>query len=173
MIAKYIGYAIPKIQRKFILPILEKLRNANYTFHGQSELVVNGTPEYRSNAIDFFSSIRKNVPTNVTPTKGFTKCFVALLDSNIPLQWIGNKRLREQLVLSDVNPEFAKSPSFRKRSKEKLVKLYLNAKEPSSFGGVKGECGVHRHDVQKRLSQQDVFTHYTNLIVINYCIWSK
>ncbi|GFQ81658.1 uncharacterized protein TNCT_9761 [Trichonephila clavata] len=109
MMAKYIGYAVPKTQRKFILPILEKLRNANYTFNDQSELEVNGKPQYRSNVIDLFSYMMKNERTNVTPPKGFTKFFEAILESNIPLQWIGNKRFREQLVLSDVNPEFAKS----------------------------------------------------------------
>ncbi|GFR16920.1 uncharacterized transposon-derived protein F54H12.3 [Trichonephila clavata] len=109
MMAKYIGYAVPKTQRKFILPILEKLRNANYTFNDQSELEVSGKPQYRSNVIDLFSYMMKNERTNVTPPKGFTKFFEAILQSNIPLQWIGNKRLREQLVLSDANPEFAKS----------------------------------------------------------------
>ncbi|GFR01053.1 uncharacterized protein TNCT_16661 [Trichonephila clavata] len=109
MMAKYIGYAVPKTQRKFILPILEKLRNANYTFNDQIELEVNGKPQYRSNVIDLFSYLMKNERTNVTPPIGFTKFFEAILDSNIPLQRIGNKRLREQLVYSDANPEFAKS----------------------------------------------------------------
>ncbi|GFT25893.1 uncharacterized protein TNCV_1518511 [Trichonephila clavipes] len=45
MMAKYIGYVIPKTQWKFILPIQEKLRNANYTFNDQSELEVNGKPQ--------------------------------------------------------------------------------------------------------------------------------
>ncbi|GFQ97488.1 uncharacterized protein TNCT_111771 [Trichonephila clavata] len=73
------------------------------------ELEVSGKPQYRSNVIELFSYMMKNERTNVTPPKGFTKFFEAILESNIPLQWIGNKRLREQLVLSDANPEFVKS----------------------------------------------------------------
>ncbi|GFX90526.1 uncharacterized transposon-derived protein F54H12.3 [Trichonephila clavipes] len=44
---------------------------------------------------------------------------------------------------------------------ERLRKLYFNPKEPSSFGGVKRlskASGVHLNDVQKWLSQQDVYT---------------
>ncbi|GFV85124.1 uncharacterized transposon-derived protein F54H12.3 [Trichonephila clavipes] len=43
----------------------------------------------------------------------------------------------------------------------RLIKLYFNPKEPSSFGGMKRlskASGVHLNDVQKWLSQQDVYT---------------
>ncbi|GFX52885.1 uncharacterized protein TNCV_2430311 [Trichonephila clavipes] len=32
MIAKFIAYTIPKSRKKYIIPILEKLRDVNYTF---------------------------------------------------------------------------------------------------------------------------------------------
>ncbi|GFX47180.1 uncharacterized protein TNCV_2747561 [Trichonephila clavipes] len=118
MIAKYIGYVVPKVQKKYILPILEKLKDANYTFNDKNELEINGKPEYRSNAIDIFSYIMKNDRSVLTPPKGFNKFFTAIHDSNIPLQWIRNKRLREQLLLSDANPAFTKpSPQSPKVTK--------------------------------------------------------
>ncbi|GFU04883.1 chromo domain-containing protein [Trichonephila clavipes] len=42
----------------------------------------------------------------LTPPTGFAKFYAALRHVNIPLEWIGNKRLREQLLLSDANPAF-------------------------------------------------------------------
>ncbi|GFY75058.1 uncharacterized protein TNIN_177501 [Trichonephila inaurata madagascariensis] len=112
MMAKYIGYAVPKTQQKFFLPIVEKLKNAN-EFNDQR--AGNGKPEYRSNVTYLFSYMMKNERTNVTPPKGFTKFFEIILETSTPLQWIGNKRLREQLVSSDANPEFVKSsPSSSK-----------------------------------------------------------
>ncbi|GFX60957.1 uncharacterized protein TNCV_1897171 [Trichonephila clavipes] len=121
MLAKYIGYVVPKVQKKYILPILEKLKDANYTFNDKNELEINGKPEYRSNAIDLFSYIMKNDRSVLTPPKGFNKFFTAIHDSNIPLQWI----------------------------------------EQGSFGGVErlsNASGLRRRDVQKWLSQQDVYT---------------
>ncbi|GFU41565.1 chromo domain-containing protein [Trichonephila clavipes] len=44
---------------------------------------------------------------------------------------------------------------------ERLRKLYFNPKEQGSFGGVErlsNASGLHRRDVQKWLSQQDVYT---------------
>ncbi|GFY28129.1 uncharacterized transposon-derived protein F54H12.3 [Trichonephila clavipes] len=143
ILAKYIGHAIPKTRKKYILPILETLKDANYTFNDKNEFEVDGKPEYR-----------------------FAKFYVALRHVNIPLEWIGNKRLREQLLLSDTNPAFTKitprSPEIKKMEKlNRLRKLYFNPKEPSSFGGVKRlskASEVHLNDVQKWLSQQDVYT---------------
>ncbi|GFR25815.1 hypothetical protein TNCT_365321 [Trichonephila clavata] len=96
----------------------------------------------------------KNDQRVLTPT-GFAKFYTELRHVNIPLEWISNKRLREQLLLSDANPVFTKitpySPEIKKMAKlDRLRKLYFNPKEPSSFGGVKRlskASGVHQHDV--------------------------
>ncbi|GFU97752.1 putative uncharacterized transposon-derived protein F54H12.3 [Trichonephila clavipes] len=166
ILAKYIGYAIPKTRKKYILPILETLKDANYTFNDKNEFEVDGKAEYRSNVVDLFTYMMKNDQRVLTPPTGFAKFYAALRHVNIPLEWIGNKRLREQLLLSDANPAFTKitprSPEIKKMEKlDRLRKLYFNPKEPSSFGGVKRlskASGVHLNDVQKWLSQQDVYT---------------
>ncbi|GFX40266.1 uncharacterized transposon-derived protein F54H12.3 [Trichonephila clavipes] len=108
ILAKYIGYAIPKTRKKYILPILETLKDANYTFNDKNEFEVDGKPEYRSNVVDLFSYMMKNDQRVLTPPTGFAKFYAALRHVNIPLEWIGNKRLREQLLLSDANPAFTK-----------------------------------------------------------------
>lgn len=109
-LSRFIGYGVPKTTRKFILPILEKLRQNGYTFNEQNELEVNGKAEYRSNVIDLFSYMMKN-ERNALPPRGFNLFFNAIHKSNIPLQWIRNKYLRDQLILSEVNPRLSKKTS--------------------------------------------------------------
>ncbi|GFV84481.1 uncharacterized protein TNCV_5007431 [Trichonephila clavipes] len=60
MIAKFIAYTIPKSRKKYIIPILEKLRDVNYTFNEMKELQKDGKIEYRSNGIDLFSYLMRN-----------------------------------------------------------------------------------------------------------------
>ncbi|GIY30402.1 uncharacterized protein CEXT_323601 [Caerostris extrusa] len=55
MIAKHISYTIPK---KYILPILERLRETNYVFNEMNELEKDGKTEYRRNGIDLFNYMR-------------------------------------------------------------------------------------------------------------------
>ncbi|GFX92727.1 uncharacterized protein TNCV_3180311 [Trichonephila clavipes] len=108
ILAKYIEYAIPKTRKKYILPILETLKDANYTLNDKNEFQGDGKREYCSNVVDLFSSMMKNNQRVLTPPTGFAKFYAALRHVNIPLEWIGNKRLREQLLLSDANPAFTK-----------------------------------------------------------------
>ncbi|GIY61083.1 uncharacterized protein CEXT_266881 [Caerostris extrusa] len=58
MIAKYIAHAVPKTRKKYILPIMEKLR-----------MVRMG--EYRSNGNDLFSYLTRNERTDRNPPIGF------------------------------------------------------------------------------------------------------
>ncbi|GFU09400.1 uncharacterized protein TNCV_143801 [Trichonephila clavipes] len=69
MIAKIHWICCTEGAEKYILPILEKLKDANYTFNDKNELEINGKPEYRSNAIDLFSYIMKNDRSVLTPPK--------------------------------------------------------------------------------------------------------
>ncbi|GFX84894.1 uncharacterized protein TNCV_4997261 [Trichonephila clavipes] len=78
----------PEVQR------LQTLKDANYTFNDKNEFEVDGKPEYRSNVVDLFSYMMKNDQRVLTPPTGFTKFYAALRHVNIPLEWIGNKRLR-------------------------------------------------------------------------------
>ncbi|GFV28547.1 uncharacterized protein TNCV_3984981 [Trichonephila clavipes] len=118
IMATYIRYAIPKTRKKYILSILETLKGANYTFNDKNEFEVDGKPEYRSNVVDLFSYMMKNDQRVLTPPTGFAKFYAASRHVNIPLEWIGNKRLREQLLLSDAHPAFTKitphSPEIKK-----------------------------------------------------------
>lgn len=106
-LSRLIGYVVPKTSRKFILPILEKLRNNGYTFNEQNELEVNGKAEYRSNVIDLFSYMMKN-ERNALPPRGYNHFFNAIQKSNIPLQWIRNKYLRDQIMLSEADISYSK-----------------------------------------------------------------
>ncbi|GFR02644.1 uncharacterized protein TNCT_246331 [Trichonephila clavata] len=119
IMAKYIGYSISKTRKKYILPILETLRDANYTFSDKNEFDFNGITQRNSHAVDLFSYMMKNVQRVLTPPTGFAKFYTALRHVNIPLEWIGNKRLREQLLLADANPVFTKitphSPEIKKK----------------------------------------------------------
>ncbi|GFX69195.1 uncharacterized protein TNCV_3563711 [Trichonephila clavipes] len=108
ILAKYIGYAISKTRKKYILPILGTLKNANYTFNDKNEFEVDSKPEYCSNVVDLYSYMMKNDQRVLTPPTGFAKFYASLRHVNIPMEWIGNKRLREQLLLSDANPAFTK-----------------------------------------------------------------
>ncbi|GFU87492.1 uncharacterized protein TNCV_2446261 [Trichonephila clavipes] len=83
ILAKYIGYAIPKTRKKYILPILETLKDANYTFNDKNEFEVDGKPEYRSNVVDLFSYMMKKDQRVLTPPTGFAKFYVALRHMNI------------------------------------------------------------------------------------------
>ncbi|GFQ69352.1 uncharacterized protein TNCT_496581 [Trichonephila clavata] len=108
IMAKYIGYSIPKTRKKNILPILETFREANYTFNDKNEFDFNGDTQRNSHIVDLFSYMMKNDQRILTPPTGFAKFYTVLHHVNIPLEWIGNKRLREQLLLSDANPVFTK-----------------------------------------------------------------
>ncbi|GFY22020.1 uncharacterized protein TNCV_3296641 [Trichonephila clavipes] len=76
IMAKYIGYAIPKSGKKYILPILETLKDANYTFNDKNGFEVD-EPEYRSNVVDLFSYMMKNDQRVLTPSTGFAKFYAA------------------------------------------------------------------------------------------------
>ncbi|GFT22276.1 hypothetical protein NPIL_143061 [Nephila pilipes] len=96
---------------KCVLPILEKLNAANYTFNNKkNELETNGKPDYRSNARDIFSYMMKNSQSNVI-LQTIPYIVHGYHERDIPMQWIGNKRLREQLIRSDANSMFEKISS--------------------------------------------------------------
>ncbi|GFW01590.1 uncharacterized protein TNCV_4085051 [Trichonephila clavipes] len=93
MIAKYIAYTIPKTRKKYILPILENVREVNDMFNDMMQR--NEKTEYRSNGIDLFRYLMRNEKTP-QPT------LILFLDANIPLGWIGNKYVRDMLLLSQM-----------------------------------------------------------------------
>lgn len=123
-LAKYLAYAVPKSRKRYILPILEKLKNINYTFNKEAELEVNGNPENKSNAIDLFSYLMRDLKANEFPPKGFNKFLKGVFESNTPLSWIGNKRVRDELSLSEVDPSFKKSsPSLSEETAESAQRI--------------------------------------------------
>lgn len=103
VIAKYLMHAVPKSRKKYIIPILVKLKNAGYKFNDNNELEVNGKPEYRSNAIDLFSHLMRDLRRTEPSPRGFEKFYRGIFEVNIPRQWIGNKNVREQLELSQLD----------------------------------------------------------------------
>lgn len=103
MIAKYLSHAVPKSRKKYILPILESLKNANYVFNDMGELEVDGKPQHRSNAIDLFSYVMRDLRSTEIPPKGYQQFLRGIYAANIPKQWIGNKNVRDQLDLTQVD----------------------------------------------------------------------
>ncbi|GIY72696.1 uncharacterized protein CDAR_67571 [Caerostris darwini] len=86
MIAKYIAYTVPKTRKKYILPILERLRESNYTFNELNELEKDGKTEYRSNGIDLFNYLMRNEIDHRKPPVGFNTFMQRILATNIPIQ---------------------------------------------------------------------------------------
>ncbi|GFS47134.1 uncharacterized protein TNCV_2053151 [Trichonephila clavipes] len=72
--------------KKYILSILETLRDANYTFNDKNEFEADGKPEYRSNVVDLFSYMLKNDQHALTPPTGFAKFTAALRQVNNSLE---------------------------------------------------------------------------------------
>ncbi|GFR23064.1 uncharacterized protein TNCT_86671 [Trichonephila clavata] len=126
MIAKFIGYTIPKTRKKYIIPILEKLRDVNYTFNDMNELQKDGKTEYRSNGIDLFSYLMRNERDNKNPPPGFNTFLQGILNANIPIDWIGNKNVKEFMILSQTDPKWKKeqsSPIAPNESKPKKLSI--------------------------------------------------
>ncbi|GBO33619.1 hypothetical protein AVEN_102719-1 [Araneus ventricosus] len=125
MIAKFISYTIPKTRKKYIIPILEKLRDANYIFNDMNELEKDGKTEYRSNGIDLFSYLMRNERDNRPPPLGFHTFLEGILNANIPIEWIGNKNVKESILLSQTDPKWSNqsSPSSLKESKPKKLSI--------------------------------------------------
>ncbi|GFW57064.1 uncharacterized protein TNCV_3473471 [Trichonephila clavipes] len=106
MIAKFIAYTISKSRKKYIIPILEKLRDVNYTFNEMNELQKDGKTEYRSNGIDLCSYLMRNERDNRNAPPGFQTFFQGILNANIPIEWIGNKNVKELMLLSQADPKW-------------------------------------------------------------------
>ncbi|GIX79778.1 uncharacterized protein CDAR_77471 [Caerostris darwini] len=113
MIAKYIAYTVPKTRKKYILPILERLRESNYTFNELNELEKDGKTEYRSNGIDLFSYLMRNERADIKPPVGFHTFMQGILATNIPIQWIGNKYVKDRFILSQLDPQLSELSSPR------------------------------------------------------------
>ncbi|GFS40537.1 uncharacterized protein NPIL_679681 [Nephila pilipes] len=120
MIAKFISYTIPKTRKKYIIPILEKLRDANYIFNDMNELQKDGKTEYRSNGIDLFSYLMRNERDNRPPPLGFHTFLQGILNANIPIEWIGNKNLKESILLSQADPKWLDQSSPKESKPKKL-----------------------------------------------------
>lgn len=104
LVAKFVIHAVAKSKKKHIVPILEKLRNIGYQFNERNELEVNGKPEHRSNAIDLFGYLMRDMKNEEPPPRGFENFLRGVFEANIPRQWIGNKYVRNQLELSILDP---------------------------------------------------------------------
>ncbi|GFQ66131.1 uncharacterized transposon-derived protein F54H12.3 [Trichonephila clavata] len=115
MIAKYIAYTIPKTRKKYILPILEKLREVHYMFNDMNELQRNGKIEYRSNGIDLFSYLMRNEKAFSHPSTGFS--------SQMDPKW------KERESSSAITPESTKS---KKLTAERLRKLSNDENSPEA-----------------------------------------
>lgn len=112
-IAKYLGHAVPKTRKKYVLPILEKLKDIGVTFNDRNELVVDGKPVFRSNVVDLISHIMRDTQKPGVPPRGFDQFFRAIYEINIPTQWIGNRWIREQMSIVDADPKMsAPSPTL-------------------------------------------------------------
>lgn len=122
LLVKYLAYAVPKSRKRYISPIIERLKNINYVFNDHNELVVEGELEPRSNVIDLFSFLMRDLKQNEIPPRGFEKFFNGLVKINIPQSWIGNKRVAEQLNVSEADLFLKKDSSPRLKTPPTIVK---------------------------------------------------
>ncbi|GFU51464.1 uncharacterized protein TNCV_81091 [Trichonephila clavipes] len=79
--------------------------DVNYTFNEMNELQKDGKTEYRSNGIDLFSYLMRNERDNRNPPLGFQTFFQGISNANIPIEWIGNKNMKELMFLSQADPK--------------------------------------------------------------------
>ncbi|GFU35602.1 uncharacterized protein NPIL_431721 [Nephila pilipes] len=79
-----------------------------------------GKTEYRSNGIDLFSYLMKNERDNRPPPLGFHTFLQGLLNANIPIEWIGNKNLKESILLSQADPKWLDQSSPKVSKPKKL-----------------------------------------------------
>ncbi|GFU27561.1 uncharacterized protein NPIL_389961 [Nephila pilipes] len=123
MIAKYIACVVPKSCKKYILPILEELRDVNYTFNDMGELQKDGKTEYRSHTIDSFSYLIRNVISPSQSSPGFNTFLGGISDTNIPLDWITNKYVKDSLLLSQMDLKRKEPSSVITPESSKVKKL--------------------------------------------------
>ncbi|GBO42845.1 hypothetical protein AVEN_73530-1 [Araneus ventricosus] len=71
------------MRKKYILPVLEKLKEVNYSFNDMNELQKDGKTEYRSNGIDLFSYLMRNEKANAHPPPGFNTFLQGILKAKI------------------------------------------------------------------------------------------
>ncbi|GBN99061.1 hypothetical protein AVEN_185584-1 [Araneus ventricosus] len=154
MIAKYIAYTIPKTRKKYIIPILEKLRDVNYTFNDMNELQKDGKTEYRSNVIDLFSYLMRNERDDSQPPPGFHTFLQGILDANIPIGWIVNKNVKELILLShaDTKRRDQSSPSILNESKPKKLTI---AERLQTFSNPETSPEPKKEAIKKTLSNQE------------------
>ncbi|GFQ63956.1 uncharacterized protein TNCT_558821 [Trichonephila clavata] len=130
MIAKYIAYTIPKIRKKYILPIMEKLREG-------------------------------------------------ILDANIPLGWIGNKYVKDMLLLSQMDPKWKERESSsaitpestraKKLTAERLQKL-SNGENAPEASETRPKKWTTWKDVRK-LSNQESSPESQKTQPVNWTTW--
>ncbi|GIX84027.1 uncharacterized protein CDAR_270401 [Caerostris darwini] len=109
MIAKYIAYTVPKTRKNIFYPFW-KGSESNYTLN---ELEKDGKTEYRSNGIDLFSYLMRNERADRKPPVGFNTFMQGILATNISIQWIGNKYVKDRLILSQLDPKLSELSSPR------------------------------------------------------------
>ncbi|GFV83640.1 uncharacterized protein TNCV_3612141 [Trichonephila clavipes] len=90
-----------------------------------NELQKDGKIEYRSNGIDLFSYLRRNERDNRNPPPGFQIFLQVILNTNIPIEWIGNKNVKELMLLSQADPKgkYQSSPIALNESKPKKLSI--------------------------------------------------
>ncbi|GBM97299.1 hypothetical protein AVEN_27066-1 [Araneus ventricosus] len=79
MIAKYIAHTVPNTRRKYILPILEKLKVVNYMFNDMNEFQKDGEAEYPRKGFDLISYLMRNEKAGVHPPIGFNTYLKGIL----------------------------------------------------------------------------------------------
>ncbi|GBO30113.1 hypothetical protein AVEN_73349-1 [Araneus ventricosus] len=154
MIAKYIAYTIPKTRKKYILPILEKLRDVNYTFNDKNELQKDGKTEYRSNVIDLFSYLMRNERADSQPPPGFHTFLQGILDANIPIGWIANKNVKELILLSQADPKRKDRSSPRTLNESKPKKVTI-AERLQTFSNPETSPEPEKETIKKTLSDPE------------------
>ncbi|KMQ82986.1 hypothetical protein RF55_21265 [Lasius niger] len=103
-LVKYLSHAVPKTFKKFTLAIIRKLRNVGYIFNDKGEIEEYEKPVYRSNVIDLFSYLMRDPKKYDPPPRGFDTFLRGIHHANVPITWIGNKRAREHLGFTEMDP---------------------------------------------------------------------
>ncbi|KFM83376.1 hypothetical protein X975_12831, partial [Stegodyphus mimosarum] len=123
---KDIMVSSPHQYSKYIPLIVEKLKTRQYYWNQKGEFTHDGIPVRDSRIVDFFSYMFRNTKSQTEP-EHFSEFLKAIKEINIPLSWIGNRKLVSKLreTKSELTREKSRSeeilsePESRKLKREK------------------------------------------------------
>ncbi|UYV73790.1 hypothetical protein LAZ67_11000927 [Cordylochernes scorpioides] len=138
--------SVPITSKKYVDMIIQRLRSTNEVIWNQNgEIIINNQPIPQSNVVDIFTFLTTRKRKNVNVPVGFQDLAIKT-----------NAKCKAGRALA-----FFIDFKKRKKMDQLLAKVYYNAEEPGSFGGIDQlakSAKISKKSAQKWLETQDVYT---------------